>query len=568
MSKYIDTETFLRTRNWELIAMPRGKDAGVPVPTATKAKATKPKPHSPKAASKQSPKRRAKPKAKSVSSPAKKHEPASPKSAKRQNADMTPQTSPPGKKAKRTNRQTNNLPPQTLTSMWTDDKRTGQDDSKEEQHTKQESKAMDEQHHEREGASMAVDTAVDQDNRQNKQLEPEKNESNVPNEHSNDHTDQTQQQQSLNGDSTEEKQMIEEQPATNTSSTSTAKKTFFNPGCFAELSAREAAHAPGSNKAMRDERLRDTTQENITSFFTGGAQPEENFQSIPIDRKEAHDRPVVVDKAAEEYLTQFFNIRKGNEKLEPQQQEQMQPQQQEQMPPQQQEQAQGHEQQQPAPSAGDDRNGTSRFQKMKALKQLFRWPHRFLQASWKCVCADDEINTASDPINVENENGDTMNPTTYAEFLNKCKNTMAAQKVSTCFSGIDTPAVSMTMMSIAIAEEMGLDLGEAPLFQNLWACEWFAKSRDELERVKDGPQCIYSDMNDFWTQGMSGRTQTLANEGRLADVMMKMVRSTSPHAMVASHAHCTKCGRSCEVACHESQVHVNTEGFTIMFKPF
>ena len=164
---------------------------------------------------------------------------------------------------------------------------------------------------------MAVDTSFEQDNTQSKQLEPESKGSIVPDQESNDHPDQTQHQHTMNGHSIEEKLMIEEQPAINTSSASTAKKVFsiFDPASFPELSAREAAHAPAPNKAMPDERPRDTTQENITGLFTGGAQPEEKFQSIPIDKKEVHDKPVVVNKAAEEYLTQFFNISKIKEEI-------------------------------------------------------------------------------------------------------------------------------------------------------------------------------------------------------------------------------------------------------------
>ena len=142
---------------------------------------------------------------------------------------------------------------------------------------------------------------------------------------------------------------------------------------------------------------------------------------------------------------------------------------------------------------------------------------------------------------------------TYTDYVDHMANRrMDSLSLSTAFSGIDAPGVALEMLSLAVAGELAptapLDVDLRPQILNLWGIEWFSKSRHELERSTCGPMHLFSDMSDFWSDVMQRKITGLMEQGNLAEVMMKLLKTTDVQHMVKSCAFCVKCNKECPVA--------------------
>ena len=169
-----------------------------------------------------------------------------------------------------------------------------------------------------------------------------------------------------------------------------------------------------------------------------------------------------------------------------------------------------------------------RSARFKKIADLMKWPEKILQSSWQ----------AQHDMTASNSSYDT-----YLQHMSGC---MSGLRLSTAFSGIDTPAVALDMLSLGIAAELKLPLGERASFINTYAVEWFSKSREESPVA---PKCVFGDMNLFWQDQLKPKLEAMQGSEQLAEVVMKLFESMEPSKLVRTDAYCYNCGTTCSVAC-------------------
>ena len=198
----------------------------------------------------------------------------------------------------------------------------------------------------------------------------------------------------------------------------------------------------------------------------------------------------------------------------------------------------------PAPEAFHDHDppllasfASSQEARMSEVDKFMQWPTHLLRKSWEAQ----NVVPGTDTLDY-----------TYTDYVDHMANRMDSLSLSTAFSGIDTPGVALEMLSLAVAGELAptapLDVDLRPQILNLWGIEWFSKSRHELERSTCGPMHLFSDMSDFWSDVMQRKITGLMEQGNLAEVMMKLLKTTDVQHMVKSCAFCVKCNKECPVA--------------------
>ena len=171
----------------------------------------------------------------------------------------------------------------------------------------------------------------------------------------------------------------------------------------------------------------------------------------------------------------------------------------------------------------------SRDKRLESLQELMDWPLDVLRKSW-----------------------DAQDPScrgTYSDFCGHLQDTLDSVTVSTAFSGIDTPVVSLAWLHAAVCHELGaLTADEIPLptFKNAWGVEWYSKSQNTLMASPHGPGCLYADMSEFWQPEIKSRVQTLLDQGQLADVMQRLLTTTDVNNIITPSAYCLTCGKQCE----------------------
>ena len=144
--------------------------------------------------------------------------------------------------------------------------------------------------------------------------------------------------------------------------------------------------------------------------------------------------------------------------------------------------------------------------------------------------------------------GESSTETQKNQVLHRMNERANGLRISTAFSGIDTPGIALSMMSLAIASGLGLPLEKRPRFVNLYGVEWYAKSQDELMTSPDGPSCIYGDIHNFWQDHMAAKVETLLSEGMFVTVMTDLLKSMKINSLVRADAFCVKCNKKCTVA--------------------
>ena len=142
------------------------------------------------------------------------------------------------------------------------------------------------------------------------------------------------------------------------------------------------------------------------------------------------------------------------------------------------------------------------------------------------------------------------NEFSYEEFLQHLRTRLHGLRLSTAFSGIDTPGVALELLSLAIATELNLQAQDRPMIKNVYGIEWFSKSQLVLQESPCGPKHLFADMNAFWSDTMLEKMATLQEKGCLADVMVELMKTVKAETLVRSHAHCLICGKECEDLWH------------------
>ena len=168
----------------------------------------------------------------------------------------------------------------------------------------------------------------------------------------------------------------------------------------------------------------------------------------------------------------------------------------------------------------------------ESIGEFLNWPTKLIQTMWK------------QQPEVEGDAG-----LEYGDMLSHLRGCICGLRVSTAFSGIDTPCVALDALAAAVATQSGDPIEKRPKFQNVYGVEWYSKSQYELQRSPHGPHCLFSDISEFWSQCMKQKLDTLIDQGQLVDVLTQLLSSptTDMSTITCSHAHCLNCNKMCEV---------------------
>ena len=188
----------------------------------------------------------------------------------------------------------------------------------------------------------------------------------------------------------------------------------------------------------------------------------------------------------------------------------------------------------------------SRKKRMVELTKLFQWPSKMINKLATSATSSSKPPTAT-------QNVQSVDPSSDRHaYLQSLQTAMASVSMSTSFSGIDTPATSLMMLAAGLFDELGVDSTELDTQlvlkhtpRNLWACEWFSRSQDELLRHPHQPDHVFSDINSFWLKSIGNRIEALVDKQLINTVLKRLVLTTST---VKATGYCVKCRKDCEVS--------------------
>ena len=147
-------------------------------------------------------------------------------------------------------------------------------------------------------------------------------------------------------------------------------------------------------------------------------------------------------------------------------------------------------------------------------------------------------------------------------------NRLGRTTISTCFSGVDTPATAHMTLLWAASKELSATQDDAnpddefafasrggrgghgethePHEQpslNLFAVEILEKCQSELQVHPGGPKHIYKNMKEFFIPGVRSRVDSLIAQGLVHSVLVPLVQEGKT---CAKSAYCLIHGRHCE----------------------
>ena len=167
------------------------------------------------------------------------------------------------------------------------------------------------------------------------------------------------------------------------------------------------------------------------------------------------------------------------------------------------------------------------------LMNLMNWPEKLFQR----LCDATDATTRSQPADPEHLRSGLL------DHIVQC---IDGLRISSAFSGIDTPSIALNSISVAAAKCQQTPLDSRAKCRNLYGVEWFGKSQIELQHMPDGPECIFGDINDFWQPGMRERVGPLLEQGQFIEVMKKMISSVKVSSLVKKSAFCINHHQQCE----------------------
>ncbi|CAK0907379.1 unnamed protein product, partial [Prorocentrum cordatum] len=128
-------------------------------------------------------------------------------------------------------------------------------------------------------------------------------------------------------------------------------------------------------------------------------------------------------------------------------------------------------------------------------------------------------------------------------------NTLRKTTHSTCYSGIDTPGVALHMLAAQL--EGSTACGNIKP-EHIHACDILKDSRSELITSPMEPQCLFKDVEDWWTDSMKRYLNKCGKIG--LNALMPYIRM--PHTVLRKTASCTMHQSGCGCPMNDSTIHV------------
>ena len=178
-----------------------------------------------------------------------------------------------------------------------------------------------------------------------------------------------------------------------------------------------------------------------------------------------------------------------------------------------------------------------RSERLQKLSTLFHWPERDLETLTAATCR-----SLAD----------------RAPYLDHLHSVLQNCRISTSFSGIDTPCTAMGLLNLGVLKMKHGDDFENVLkgdpfscwrSHNLWACEWQGAAQEELLRHPAAPQCLFSDISHFWLDSVAAKIPSLVESRRAVKTLMKQCKAATG---VKLDAPCCVHNKNCTAPCPDS----------------
>lgn len=180
-----------------------------------------------------------------------------------------------------------------------------------------------------------------------------------------------------------------------------------------------------------------------------------------------------------------------------------------------------------------------RNRRTSQLLNLFSWPRKDLEILQNATFPHSPGSTTADVAA-------TATTQEVDEFLHHLHMVIKNTKISTAFSGIDTPATSIGCIDVELRTKLTLDMssiGSDFKAHNLFAIEKDSQCQNHLIAHPLGPQCVFGDMESFWFDAIRHKIPHLVQTKRLLPVIKDLVQRRTP--CVSKTAFCHKHGRHC-----------------------
>ena len=121
--------------------------------------------------------------------------------------------------------------------------------------------------------------------------------------------------------------------------------------------------------------------------------------------------------------------------------------------------------------------------------------------------------------------------------------------MSSAFSGIDTPCTALECLGLGAMHELG-DCAQQISIQNMHAVEWLSKSQAQLRRAPNGPKCLFTDIDTFWTDDFKPKIEKLLEQGRFVEVMKDLLPKADHNVLkglIHTYGYCVNCDKMCDV---------------------
>ena len=200
----------------------------------------------------------------------------------------------------------------------------------------------------------------------------------------------------------------------------------------------------------------------------------------------------------------------------------------------------------------------SRESSKSMLQKLFAWPVRAwrIYLSFRARVQDaygrdsdygklvQEVARDAKRRKVESGTGAAAAP--HLQQASKMMKTMEEISISTSFSGVDTPASSFLALGAGLCEILDVPVEHAPKPRNQFAIEWLPASQKVLQKHPHAPECLFSDIGDFWADALRSKLQSILDQKKVDEILLPLVKNGQG---VTNRAFCLNHQKFCEAGC-------------------
>lgn len=186
------------------------------------------------------------------------------------------------------------------------------------------------------------------------------------------------------------------------------------------------------------------------------------------------------------------------------------------------------------------------------LSRMFRWPFFALDVLYRFVTHPNRSDTAASASRLNQVVSDVQQESRMYKVFTEPRSTKSDSQqmfykdlrskleetsMSSCFSGIDTPATSFMCLAWAVTSELERSLDDLPSPKNIFAVEILSASQQELLHHPHAPQHIFGDMQEFWKPCIKEALPSIMERGKIEDELIPVVLSG---VAARDHAYCLK----------------------------